>query len=70
MEINEETLWDVLIDTQREVKELKAALDKISRLDRHEDGEGEINEHGEAVCFNKARRIAHGALIQHRLRVG
>ena len=64
-----QVVLDQLIAAQKEVTELKAALDKIARLDRHDDGDGETNEWGEAVCFNKARRIAHGALMQHKLRV-
>ena len=61
-------VMDQLIAEQKEVAELRSALDKIISLNYHDDGDGETNEWAEAVCFHKSQRIAHGALIQHRLR--
>jgi hypothetical protein len=61
-------VMDQLIAAQKEVAEFRSALDKIINLNYQDDGDGESNEWAEAVCFNKAQRIAHGALIQHRLR--
>lgn len=59
---------DKLIAAQREVAELKAALEKINNLNYQEDGDGETNEWAEAVCFNKSQRIAELALNLHILR--
>lgn len=61
-------VMDQLIAAQKEVAEFRSALDKIINLNYQDDGDGESNEWAEAVCFNKAQRIAHGALIQYRLR--
>lgn len=59
---------DQLLATQKEVAYLKAALEKINNLNYKEDGDGEINEWAEAVCFNKSQRIAELALNLHKLR--
>lgn len=53
-----------------EITTLKSALDKIARLDRQLDGDDKEGETAESICFLKARRIAHGALLQHKLRIG
>jgi hypothetical protein len=61
-------VMDQLIATQKEVAEFRSALDKINNLNYQDDGDGETNEWAEAVCFHKSQRIAHGALIQYKLR--
>lgn len=63
-----QTFLDALVAANKEIAALKAALEKINNLDYHVDGDGETNEWAEAVCYNKAQRIAHGALNLHKLR--
>jgi hypothetical protein len=64
-----QTMMDALIPAQKEVVELRTALEKINALDYQVDSV-ELHEWAEAECFWKAKHIAELALNLHKLRAG